>query len=272
VSPLHADSGRVQQILWNLLSNAVKFTPGGGRVDVGLAAGQDKVRITISDTGKGIEPDFLPHLFERFTQADTSITRAHAGLGLGLAIVRHLVELHGGTVTAHSLGLGAGATFVVEIPCDRSGDAPDAQSAAMVDSQLHPTPTKALQGVRLLIVDDNSDTRELVATILEQQGAEVSSAASAKEALALLREELPDILVCDIAMPGDDGYELLRKIRSRPRNVGGNLPAIALTAYARHEDRERALQAGFDAYLTKPVEPGDLIHVVAKAVRSNSTA
>jgi signal transduction histidine kinase/ActR/RegA family two-component response regulator len=272
VLPLPADSGRVQQILWNLLSNAVKFTPGGGRVDVGLAACQDKVRITISDTGKGIEPDFLPHLFERFTQADSSTTRAYAGLGLGLAIVRHLVELHGGTVSAHSPGLGAGATFVVDIPRDRSGDDPGAKSVPTVDSQLHPTPSTALQGVRVLTVDDNFDTRELVATILEQQGAEVSSAVSAKAALALLREELPDILICDISMPGDDGYELLRTIRSRPRNAGGNLPAIALTASARQEDRERALQAGFDAYLAKPVEPGELIHVVAKAVRSNSTA
>jgi signal transduction histidine kinase/ActR/RegA family two-component response regulator len=270
--PLHADSGRIQQILWNLLSNAVKFTPGGGRVEVGLAACGDKVRITISDTGQGIEPNFLPHLFQRFTQADSSSTRAHAGLGLGLAIVRHLVELHGGTVTAHSPGLGAGATFVVEIPYDRLDDVLDARSGPMVNSRSHPTETNALQGVRLLTVDDNFDTRELVATILEQQGAEVSTAGSAKEALALLREELPDALICDIGMPDDDGYELIRQIRSRPRNAGGNLPAIALTAYARDEDRERALQAGFDGYLAKPVEPGELIYVVAKAARRNSVA
>jgi signal transduction histidine kinase/ActR/RegA family two-component response regulator len=272
VPPLHADNARIQQILWNLLSNAVKFTPGGGRVEVGLVAGEGKVRITISDTGKGIEPAFLPHLFERFTQADSSSTRAHAGLGLGLAIVRHLVELHGGTVTAHSPGLGAGATFVVDIPYDRIDDVPDTQSAPLVDSRSHSTPTNALQGVRLLAVDDNTDTRELVATILERHGAEVSTAASTTEALALLREGLPDVLVCDIAMPDDDGYELLREIRSRPRTAGGNLPAIALTAYARHEDRERALQAGFDGYLAKPVEPSELIDVVAKAVRSNSGA
>jgi PAS domain S-box-containing protein len=262
VRPLRADQDRLQQVVWNLLSNAVKFTPEGGRVEVRLTAPDEGARITVTDTGKGISPDFLPYLFERFRQADSTTTRAHAGLGLGLAIVRHIIELHGGTVRAESDGVDKGATFVVDLPYGAPREIAATRPRSPAQAQPSAMPSNALQGVRVLVVDDSPDTCELLMTVFRQQGAEASTATSAREALAWLERASPDVVVSDIAMPGIDGYELIRRIRSRPGDAGGRVPAVALTAYARSEDRDRALAAGFDGYLSKPVEPAELIRIV----------
>jgi CheY-like chemotaxis protein/anti-sigma regulatory factor (Ser/Thr protein kinase) len=255
------DPDRLQQVLWNLLSNAVKFTREGGRVELRLTALPDGARISVADTGKGIAPDFLPYVFERFRQADSGSTRAQAGLGLGLAIVRHLVELHGGTVTAESAGVGKGATFIVHLP-HRAPTGIAAFRPAMIEPPA--VPTSALRGLRVLIVDDNPLTCELLTTILVREGAETSAATSAADALALLEKSAPDILVSDIAMPGTDGYELIRRVRSRSGDGLADLPAVALTAYARPEDRERAIAAGFDGHISKPAEPAEFIRFLAQ--------
>jgi PAS domain S-box-containing protein len=258
------DPNRLQQVIWNLLTNAVKFTPRGGRVQVFLQRVNSRVEVTVSDNGEGVARKFLPHLFERFSQADASITRRHGGLGLGLAIVRHLTELHGGTVRAASAGKGRGSDFVVSLPvktlrAENAGgthptaEAPLAGRLAQMD----------LEGVKVLVVDDDVDSRDLVRRVLEKRKAIVTVAASAAEALALLQEVRPDVLISDIGMPAEDGYQLLAKVRRLAPEEGGDTPAVALTAFARSEDRRRALMAGFQMHVAKPAEPAELLAAVA---------
>jgi signal transduction histidine kinase/ActR/RegA family two-component response regulator len=265
------DPDRLQQVVWNLLSNAIKFTPKGGRVGVSLGREGSDVLIRVSDTGQGISPEFLPYVFERFRQADGSTTRQHGGLGLGLAVVRHLVEQHGGHVSAESKGEGLGSTFTITLPlaavragtarADGEGAAgrrPHGAASARTTGELEP-----LAGVRVLVVDDQPDARELLAMVLERAGAVVATAASADAAVRLLRADPADVLVSDIGMPGEDGYEFLGRVRALPASEGGRVPAVALTAYATEEDRRRALAAGFEEHVAKPVEPSDLVAAVA---------
>ncbi|MGM3309171.1 PAS domain S-box protein [Anabaena sp. WFMT] len=265
VGTVTGDANRLQQIVWNLLSNAVKFTPKRGRVKVQIERINSRVQIQVSDTGGGISADFLPHVFERFCQADSSTTRSHGGLGLGLAIVRHLVELHGGTVSATSPGIEQGATFIVNLPmkavaidCNKPEQFSPMKNGNFVNHQL-----SILEGLRVLIVDDEADARHLLTTILGQYGAQVMAVSSAPEAITALPEFHPDILVSDIGMPQEDGYTLIRRIRTLPSDEGGKIPAVALTAYARAEDRTQALLAGFQLHIPKPVNPTELAAVVA---------
>jgi signal transduction histidine kinase/ActR/RegA family two-component response regulator len=259
------DPERLQQIAWNLLSNAVKFTPRDGRVQVQLACVNSHVELTVSDTGCGIAPEFLPHVFERFRQADASASRVHGGLGLGLSIVRHLVEEHGGSVAVDSEGVGKGATFTVRLPlmiAPRHGREPRVHPAAApvtLDSDRVPS----LAGLRVLVVDDEPDTVEALRSILMQCDADVRGTCSADEALAVLGEWLPHVIISDIGMPGQDGYALIRAVRSASDERIRRVPAVALTAYARIEDRLRVLSAGFQMHVPKPVEPLELITIVA---------
>jgi CheY-like chemotaxis protein/anti-sigma regulatory factor (Ser/Thr protein kinase) len=256
--PVLVDPDRLQQVLWNLLSNAIKFTPKGGHVTVTAARRESAVRFTVSDTGVGIKPEFLPHVFERFRQAESSTTRAYGGLGLGLAIVRHLVELHGGTVAVHSEGEGRGTTFTVRLPAAATRPAEHAPAA------ISTRPAgQSLAGLHLLVVDDEADAREVMRFMLERAGAKVRTADSAALALDAIREEAPDLLISDVGMPVEDGYVLLRRLRAMEEGQSRHLPAVALTAYATDEDTRRALQAGFDAHLSKPVEPPRLMEVLA---------
>lgn len=268
VSQISGDPNRLQQIIWNLLSNAVRFTPVGGTVNLKLAQDETHIIISVSDTGQGISPEFLPHVFERFRQADSSIIRRHGGLGLGLAIVRHLVELHGGSVTADSAGAGTGATFTVRLPLAPAHiipvPAPDNSKAADWPSLVEVAPL--LQGLSILVVDDEEDARQLIRHVLTSYGAHVSTACSAREALdSISRQlpELPDLIVSDIGMPEEDGYSLIRKIRHLQWGTRESLPAVALTAYARSQDRMRAIAAGFQHHVPKPVEPAELATVIA---------
>ena len=264
------DADRLQQVIWNLLSNAIKFTPKAGSVRVGLRRSGSHAEITVSDTGQGISPEFLPYIFDRFRQADGSITREHGGLGLGLAIVRHLVELHGGTIRAESEGLERGSTFRVSLPLmalrsGADGRLASREATGASDGVVANKRENLLAGLRVLVVDDDADTRALLVTTLEQSGAEsVASAASAHDALGALRRFAPDILVSDIGMPVVDGYELIRRIRARSPEEGGRVPAAALTAYAAPDDRQRALDAGYDLHISKPVEPSELVAAVAR--------
>jgi PAS domain S-box-containing protein len=260
------DPVRLQQVVWNLLSNAVKFTPRGGLVQLRLSRVNSHVEIAVSDTGQGINAAFLPHVFDRFRQADQRITRAHGGLGLGLSIVRHLVELHGGTVHADSEGEGRGSTFTVTLPV-----AP-VYIETEAGERVHPAaretlPTydcpERLEGLKILIVDDERDTVEMLRVGLTHCGAEVTMAGSAAEALEALSSTIPDVMISDIGMPDMDGYELMRKIRSLPAESGGRVPAVALTAYARTEDRLHALRAGYQMHVPKPVELAELVAVAA---------
>lgn len=258
------DTNRLQQVFWNLLSNAVKFTPKGGKVEISLDIIDSLVQVEVSDTGQGINPEFLPYVFDRFRQADGGITREHGGLGLGLAIVRHLVELHGGNVYAKSQGIGQGATFVVELPISPVTQVPSSQPQPLLEQgesiSPNPQPLVPMTGLRILVVDDEPDTREVIAEVLEQCGAQVITVASAPDAIAAVEKLQPDVLISDIGMPGEDGYTLIRKLRA-----DGNLkqiPAVALTAYARDEDRQKALSAGFQIHLPKPVDPSKLAAVV----------
>ncbi|HEX8774826.1 MAG TPA: PAS domain S-box protein [Pyrinomonadaceae bacterium] len=266
------DPARLQQIFWNLLSNAIKFTPRGGRVQVRLERINSHIEIAVSDTGIGIKPEFLPHVFERFRQADQKTTRQHGGLGLGLSIVHHLVELHGGTVDAESPGEGQGATFVVKLPVvsvyQKNNPAERIHPTAMDTFVTYDCPER-MDGMRVLVVDDEADTREMLRLGLGQCGAEVITARSAQEALEAIETERPAILVSDIGMPGEDGYELIGKIRALPAGRGGKIPAIALTAYARTEDRLRALRAGYQMHVTKPVELAELVAVIASLIQRN---
>jgi PAS domain S-box-containing protein len=263
------DPARLQQVVWNLLSNAIKFTPKGGSVQVGLERIDSHIQITVSDTGAGIKAEFLPHVFERFRQADQKTTRHHGGLGLGLAIVRHLVELHGGTVEADSPGEGRGATFVVKFPVvavyQKETLAGRVRPAAGDSLPAYDYPER-LDGLKVLVVDDEADARELFKAGIGQCGADVVTASSAREALATLQEMRPDLLISDIGMPGEDGYELIRRVRALPAARGGKIPAIALTAYARTEDRLRALRAGYQMHIAKPVELAELVTVMASLI------
>ena len=266
-SHLTGDPDRLQQIAWNLLSNAIKFTSRGGEVTVRLSRTEDGLRLEVTDTGAGITPEFLPHVFERFRQADGSTTRVHGGLGLGLAIVRHLVELHGGTVEAESAGEGQGSRFAVTLPATPPGTV---SALARAEAPGQEGPSQPLDGLRLLLVDDDLDTCEAMSVLLSRAGARVATASSVPEALAQLARSRPDLLITDIGMPERDGYDLLRQVRMRSPEQGGGLPAVAMTAYARPEDRERALAAGFQEHLPKPVDPADLIVVLARLAGRNA--
>jgi CheY-like chemotaxis protein/two-component sensor histidine kinase len=258
------DPARLQQVIWNVLSNAIKFTPAGGAVHVTLQRVDACVEIRVSDTGAGIKAEFLPHLFERFRQADPSTTRRHGGLGLGLSIVKHLVELHGGTIALESAGEGRGTTVTIQLPSmlvQRSTHTTAADfvapalPAGLIDTDL--------SGVTVLVVDDQVDSRDLMKRVLEECRARVFSAASAEEALALVETERPDVMVSDIGMPDVDGFELLRRVRALGAERGGRTPAIAVTAFARSEDRTRTLRAGFLVHVSKPFEPSELVATVA---------
>jgi signal transduction histidine kinase/CHASE3 domain sensor protein/ActR/RegA family two-component response regulator len=271
VGVISGDADRLQQAVWNLLSNAVKFTPAGGRVTVRLARVDHYVEIAVSDTGKGINPEYLPHVFDRFSQEDYSTTRRYGGLGLGLSIVRHITELHGGTAHVASDGEGRGATFTIRLPLTAGLMAQPQTENSHETAGFPPREMESeLDGARVLVVDDDLDTRQLLKQIMENHGAEVRTAASAAEALEMISAAPPDAVVADIGMPGEDGYSLMRKIRNLPPDRGGGVPALALTAYARPEDRVRAMTAGFQYYVTKPVEPDELAAVVANlTVRLN---
>ncbi len=260
------DRGRLQQVIWNLIANAIKFTPAGGRVAVRLEYGAAEVRMVVTDTGAGISADFLPYVFDRFRQADSSPTRLHGGLGLGLAIVRHLVELHGGRVVAESPGEGRGAAFTVTLPGARAkaqGEAVRPQHASSAADAI-----TSLEGVQVLVVDDDPDTREALRTVLRDYHADVVTAASSAEAMGAMDRSSPDVLVCDIGMPDEDGYSVLRKVRARDAERGTHTPAVALTAYVLDDDRRDALRAGFQAHLAKPADPSELAQVIVALARS----
>jgi PAS domain S-box-containing protein len=262
--PISADPGRLQQVMWNLLSNAIKFTPRGGTVQVVLQCVDSHVELSVADTGSGVKPEFMPHLFERFRQGDTTTTRRHGGLGLGLSIVKSLVELHGGTVMALSPGDNQGTTITVHLPLTAVRPADDDRTHP---AARRPEPTDfvsmELAGLTVLVVDDQPDARELILRVLEDCSARVLTAASADEALPLVESARPDVLISDIGMPVADGYELLRRVRELGPTRGGRVPAIALTAFARSEDRTRALRSGFMVHVSKPVDPSELVATVA---------
>ncbi|HEY3841560.1 MAG TPA: PAS domain S-box protein [Bryobacteraceae bacterium] len=262
---IFGDPHRLQQVFWNLLNNAIKFTPRDGQVRVGLTRINSHIEVSVTDTGQGIDPGFLPFVFDRFQQADASTTRRHGGLGLGLAIVKQLVELHGGKVSVHSEGQGRGATFTVHLPL----------VASPAQHILEPVPTNtrtpqtcalpvvSVTGVHVLVVDDEPDAREFIKRLLIHAGGTVSIASSAAEAMESIAAQRPDVLVCDIGMPGEDGYSLIQRLRNPGQSGGGMVPAIALTAYARSEDRTRAIRSGFQNHLAKPVEPAELLAIVS---------
>jgi signal transduction histidine kinase/CheY-like chemotaxis protein len=266
-----ADPNRLQQVVWNLLSNAVKFTPRGGRIHVLVARVEAQVEITVRDTGPGISPDFLPQVFERFRQADASITRKHGGLGLGLAIVKQLVELHGGTVRVDNDAAGQGAIFVVNLPLGAPRDEADPRPRRATDPAPAPREASHLAGAKIVVVDDDLDARELLKWVLENAKAEVVVGTSAAEGLELIKSHRPDLVISDIGMPERDGYQLIRDVRSLPADGGGQTPAIALTAFARSEDRTRALLAGYQIHLAKPIEPRKLVAMV-KSLLGAATA
>jgi CheY-like chemotaxis protein/anti-sigma regulatory factor (Ser/Thr protein kinase) len=266
------DPDRLQQVVWNLLSNAIKFTARGGRVALRLVRNEGHAEIRVEDSGIGIAPEFLPHVFARFSQADPSSTRQHQGLGLGLAIVRHLVELHGGTVRAESEGAGRGASFVVRLPLLDAAPAGRRSGVRAVAAHSSVFTSPDLEGVRVLVVDDDPDALDLLSTLLRQKGAVVLSATRADEAVELLRNERPQVLVSDIEMPGEDGYAFIRRVRALRAEEGGRTPAAALTAYARTQDRLRALLAGYQIHLPKPVDPAELASVVASLVERTPRA
>jgi len=259
---IQGDPDRLQQVVWNLLSNAIKFTPEGGRVDLVLERVDSHLELTVRDTGKGIRSEFLPYVFERFRQADASVTRALGGLGLGLAIARHLVELHGGTIEAESAGEGKGATFRVRIPLRVATEDTRAHEAREGSAGEELTP---LNGLRVLVVDDEPDTCDVLEAVLREAGAEVRACQSTAEALAELDTWWPDVLLSDIGMPGEDGYSLIRRVRAREARHGRAIAAVALTAYARADDRRKALSAGFQMHVPKPIDGDDLIAVVVRA-------
>jgi PAS domain S-box-containing protein len=275
--PVKGDPSRLQQVVWNLLSNAIKFTEKGGRVQVFLERVNSHVEITVADNGRGIKPEFLPHVFDRFRQEDASAARRHGGLGLGLSIVKQLVELHGGTVRAKSPGEGQGATFSLDLPLLVLNDTGDGEPP-----RVHPTApgqapevfceSQQLAGVTVLVVDDEPDARDVVRRLLENCEATVLTASSAAEALDILREHPADVLISDIGMPVVDGYELIRKVRVMTALDRAHVPAIALTAFARSEDRMRAMLAGFDLHMSKPIEPTELVVAVASMTRRSANA
>ena len=264
---VRGDSDRLQQAIGNLLTNAVKFTPAAGCIRVELSRSEQSVIVSVHDNGKGIAKPFLPHVFDRFRQEDDAATRRHSGLGLGLALVRHIVAAHGGSVSARSEGEGSGASFSITLPCDdqrrsRSGETDRPSPTPIVVD--HGLPVGRLSKVKILVVEDDEDARDLLVTVLTQQGAKVSQAGNATDALAQLAQSVPDVLLSDIGLPGEDGYQLISAIRARGF-APATLPAIALTAYSRREDQRLALQAGFQAHVAKPVEPATLVAAVADA-------
>ncbi|MBD2253653.1 hybrid sensor histidine kinase/response regulator [Nostoc parmelioides] len=268
LSPVSGDSARLQQIVWNLLTNAIKFTPKEGQVEIRLEGINDELsddlthaQIQVIDTGVGIESEFLPKVFERFRQADSTTTRSHNGLGLGLAIVRHLVELHKGTILAESPGVGKGATFTVRFPLIQENRKP--RPATTENSSGDGVNSSPLAGLKVLIVDDEIDTRNFLGFLFEEYGAISSTSSSVETALAVIDQLKPDILISDIGMAEQDGYTLIRRLRSLPPEQGGEIPAIALTAYSREEDRQQIIEAGFQHHLSKPIDPNKLISVVA---------
>lgn len=270
--PVLGDANRLQQVLWNLLSNAVKFTPKNGRIDVSLQRVNSEVQVSVGDSGEGISSEFLPYVFDRFSQGDGKTTRSHTGLGLGLAIVRQLVELHGGTVKAHSDGPGRGATFRLRLPVLSLNLVPGSKSALtestltaarFTDGLLIECPPR-LDGVRVLVVDDDPDTRQMLKAVLSECHADVITAASAAEAIREIGQRKPDVLVSDLGMPEQDGYELIKQVRkTESDDHAARVPALALTAYAKAEDRVRALAGGYQVHLAKPVEPAEFVLVVA---------
>jgi CheY-like chemotaxis protein len=262
VPSLVGDGGRLQQVLWNLLSNAIKFTPSGGRIDV-LAAQQDgEVTVSISDTGQGITPAFLPYVFDRFKQADGNKHRSPTALGLGLALVREMVHAHGGTVVAESPGDGQGSTFTVRLPLS-----PTLQSE-LVPPRAAQTTIESLPRIDILIVDDDGDVRDLLGLLLQSHGAVVRTATSAAEALEAITRQTPDVLLADVGMPEEDGYSLIRKVRAHEqRHNAARLPAIAVTAYATSADREQALAEGYDWHIPKPVDPQTLARAISKVAK-----
>ena len=268
--PVLGDANRLQQVVWNLLSNAVKFTPKYGRIEVALERVDSEVQVSVSDSGEGISSEFLPYVFDRFSQGDGKSTRSHSGLGLGLAIVRQLVELHGGTVKAHSDGPGRGATFKLRLPVLSINRVPGKSAPrdltltrAIVSDGLSIECPPRLDGVRVLVVDDDSDTRQMLKAVLSECQADVITAASAAEAIREIEQRKPDVLVSDLGMPEQDGYELIKQVRETESADAVRIPALALTAYAKAEDRVRALAGGYQVHLAKPVEPAEFVLVVA---------
>jgi CheY-like chemotaxis protein/anti-sigma regulatory factor (Ser/Thr protein kinase) len=263
---MNGDAERLRQVFWNLLSNAVKFTPPGGRVEAMVDRVDSQIRVRIADTGIGIAKEFQPHAFERFRQADQSFTRPHGGLGLGLAIVKHLVETHGGEVAVASEGEGRGTTFTVQLPVGGA----QLPAVSEAENDAAPGPAHAvddlpsLEGCLVLVVDDDPTTRELLGELLSDRGARVATAESAAVALDWLATNRPAIILADVGMPVQDGLSMMREIRRRPPRQAGHVPAIALSAYARPEDRRAALAAGFDDYLTKPALPSDVVQAIAR--------
>jgi CheY-like chemotaxis protein/two-component sensor histidine kinase len=271
--PVSGDPDRLQQVVWNLLSNAVKFTPRGGRVQLRLQRVNSHVEVTVSDTGIGIREDFLPHLFERFRQGDSTTTRTHGGLGLGLAIARRIVELHGGRIEAFSPGEGKGSTFRVKLPIMivHTEAETDRREHPRIETRRAPGEFPTLPDICVLVVDDDPDALGLVREILESAGARVRTATSARDAIASIEQDVPDVLVSDLGMPGMDGYEMIQRIR-RMEGPAKDLPAAALTAYARSEDRAKALRLGFEMHLAKPIDPSELIAAVASLARRRRAA
>jgi signal transduction histidine kinase/CheY-like chemotaxis protein len=264
--PVTGDPNRLQQIVWNLLSNAIKFTPRGGRVQVVVERSDSHVELSVSDTGKGIGIEFLPHVFERFSQADSSATKHYSGLGLGLAIVKSLTELHGGSVRVKSGGVDKGTTFIVSLPISvvHMLDKTDNRQHIKPGKHDSSLPNPSLKGVKVMVVDDEADAIALVKQIMEDCGATVEACTSAADCLACLSKWIPDVLITDIGMPDMDGYTLIEKIRALPPEGGGQIAAIALTAFAGSEDRRQAMIAGFDIHVAKPVEPRELVAVVSR--------
>jgi signal transduction histidine kinase/ActR/RegA family two-component response regulator len=266
VGLIPGDAERLQQVVWNLVSNAIKFTPSGGRVEIRLNSTDSYTQIDVADTGKGISPDFLPHVFERFRQADSTTTRAYGGLGLGLAIVRHLVELHGGTVRAESPGEGQGATFTVNLPLQVREGNRELGIGSREKTDHSPLPTVysplPLNELRVLVVDDEVDTRDYLTAVLQEYGAQATGVTSVSEAIFAIAQLPPEVLVSDISMPGEDGYSLIRQVRALD-SQSASIPAVAVTAHAMEEDRKKAIAAGFNQHIPKPIEPTQLVTVVA---------
>jgi CheY-like chemotaxis protein len=268
---ISGDANRLQQVVWNLLSNAVKFTPRGGRVQIKLEHVASHARVIVSDTGAGINPAFLPHVFEPFRQADGTTTKGQGGLGLGLAIAHQLVEMHGGTLSAASEGEGQGASFTMSVPVAAVQTmSVDSTACAAPRSKSFAAQLPAISGLKILAVDDEVDSRDMIRAVLEENGARVITAGSTREALEALPGWNPDVLICDIGMPGEDGYALIRKLRETEAKQGKNTPAIALTGYARIEDRMRAISAGFQVFIAKPIEANELTATVASLISSKN--
>ncbi len=266
-----ADAARLQQVVWNLLSNAVKFTPRGGEVAVKVRRDDGAIEISVVDTGQGINPKFLPHVFEPFRQAEGALTRSTGGLGLGLSITKHLVEMHGGQIRASSEGEGKGATFTVKIPAMRPVSERRSRAAPASEPPPWFSPVR-LDGLTVLSVDDDEDARDLLRAVLEEAGARAVVASNVDEAMTAIEQAVPDVLLSDIAMPGATGYDLIRRVRALPSEQGGDVPAAAITAYARAEDRQRVLAAGYMMHVPKPLDPAQLVMVVATLARYQTRA